>query len=663
MRTFLFELRKIMLHRLGLVIVFVYVVITLGQMILLDSPYNANINDTKESYIQYMEKLSGILTDKNAEFVEQEGDTIDNAKTQRSFLYDQYFDGEIDEAQLRGGLDELEPVLSRESSYSIIYDQYQYISGDRENRYFLSTNGWNALLADNGFDILLVLVILLLVTPTFCGEYSCQMELLIVTSRNGKKNVWNKIVLSMLTVLILCVFTYISRYLFCIVKYGLPNGTYPLQSLRYFGECEKTVSLLQAYLIISLLKILGFMYFTAMILAISTLLKKYSSTVFLSAASVLFPYFAFSLEQYSRTPIPFSFMTATGYFLGSKYSHNYATGESKALYEEVRWPELGLLVMIGFTVMLLCILLVLWRNRNHWDISRKMVSGKKTIILFLCLAFAMSLCGCADLGEESNTAIYYNCNSPREYVSEDFIVTTDVSANMITVTNQETDDTFDLKRDAVSELSSISSFAIDSVFGIGDKVYYLMFYKSVIQIKEVDINTLTEKIIFEKPIEFTIDFLGMDINRNTKWSDFNTVMGVFMDDNFFYFTFSDNTSVGIRKVNRLTLSVIPLEIPIVNAFYDGEYYYYLNDVGVLTRYDLYTNDTLEISSVVARNCYFYQGQLYYVNRADQNYVYSCKADGTDQKLELAERCMNISFHNNELIAILVSGENIVLAEP
>lgn len=662
MRTFLFEWRKMMRHHLGFVIIPAFAVITVGLIILLDSPYNTKMEVVKESYIQYMEKLSGPLTDENAEFVEQEGDAITDAEAQRSFLYDQFYERTIDENELHTGLAKLEPVLSRAYAYDIVYEQYQYVSGNRENRYLLPTNGWNALLARNDLDIMLYLVILLLITPVFCGEYSCQMELLLVTSRNRKKDVWHKIFLSFLVVSILCVFTYSFKYLFCMAKYGLPNAEYPLQSLSYFGECGKSVSLQQAYLIISALKIFGFMYLSAMILALSALLKKYAPTVFLSAASVLLAYFAFTYEQYSRIPVPFSFMMAASYFLGPKYYLNYATGDSKVLYIEVLWPELVLLVLTAFGAMLLCIFLVLWRSRNHWDCSRIGIC-KKTGLLFLCLALIMSLYGCNDLDESGNTAIYYNCNDPRSYVSEKYIVTADGSTGTLTVENRKTGDIYDLDRDAVSGLSSINTVGISSVYGKDDTVYYLMAYKEMLQIREVNLDTMEEKIVFENMLNSTIDFLGLDIDRKTKWSDFAAAIGVFVDDDYFYFTFSDGTSIGLRKVNRLTLSITPLEVPIVNAFYDGEYYYCLDDVGVLTKYDLHTGEVSEISSVVAKNCYYYQARLYYVNRMDKNYVYSCRADGTDQKLEAAERCVNIFFQNEELIAMLVSGDVIVLAEP
>lgn len=52
-----------------------------------------------------------------------------------------------------------------------------------------------------------------------------------------------------------------------------------------------------------------------------------------------------------------------------------------------------------------------------------------------------------------------------------------------------------------------------------------------------------------------------------------------------------------------------------------------------------------------------------MNRLEDNQVYSCNADGTAQKLEAAERCVNIVFRNDALAAMSVSGEDIMLAQP
>ncbi|HWR20051.1 MAG TPA: hypothetical protein VN608_10550 [Clostridia bacterium] len=662
MRTFLFECKKILRHHFGLALILLYAVAALSLMILTDVPYNAKIEDAEKSYLRYMEKLSGPLTDEKAEFIDREDDVIADTQARREALYEQYYAGAMDESVLRSGLAELEQVLSRAPAYEIIYEQYQYISGDKENRYFLPTNGWNALLAISDADILLLLTILLLLIPIFCGEYDCQMELLLMTSRNGRKDMWLKLLLAMLAVLVLCGFTYLSRYLLCLTKYGLPNAVYPLQSLSYFGGCEKSISLLQAYLAICALKTVGFQYFSAMVLAFSVLLRGYAPTVFLSAASVFLPYFAFAPEQYSRAPIPLSFMMATNYFLGPKLNMNYATGVPEVLYAELSWAELALLIAVGSAAIAMCVLCVLLRNRNHWQHVKKGRSKAKTIMLLICLTALLPFCGCAESGEASGEA-YFNCNASAAYVSEDYIVTSDVSSSTITVTNRKTGETYDLDREPVSELSSITATGVASVFGRGNTVYYLMLYKGMLQVREVRLVAMEERIVFEKPLRSTIDFLGLTIDANTKWSDFRNVMGVFADNDFFYFTFSSNTFNGIRRVDRHTLAVTPLDVPLVNAFFDGVYYYYLDDVGVLTKYDLHTQNASPISSVVATACYFYRNRLYYLNRLENNQVYSCNADGSAQKSETAERCISIMFRNDALVAMPVSGENIILTEP
>ena len=59
------------------------------------------------------------------------------------------------------------------------------------------------LLGKGTLDFILFLGILLIVTPVFCSEYSCQMDTLILTSKEGRKSALYKLLIMIAVVLFL----------------------------------------------------------------------------------------------------------------------------------------------------------------------------------------------------------------------------------------------------------------------------------------------------------------------------------------------------------------------------------------------------------------------------------------------------------------------------
>ena len=133
-----------------------------------------------------------------------------------------------------------------------MFEQYNGIQESKENRWFLYTNGWDGLLSHDSLNLLFFLLLLLLITPVFCQEYESGMNELIMTEPIGAKHhALHKVVLVVLAVCALCLLDNGMRFLFYDLKYGLPHGNYPLQSLSYFAKSTRRATLIGAFLKIS----------------------------------------------------------------------------------------------------------------------------------------------------------------------------------------------------------------------------------------------------------------------------------------------------------------------------------------------------------------------------------------------------------------------------
>ncbi len=119
------------------------------------------------------------------------------------------------------------------------------------------------------------------------------MDVLICTTREGKKAVSSQMMLAGTMAILLCLLNGTVRFVFFNMKYGLPYGDAPLQSLSYFGDYTGKVSLMDGYWNMVLLRCVGGFTLAVFILFLSVLVCKYALTLFITASAVLLPYLAY----------------------------------------------------------------------------------------------------------------------------------------------------------------------------------------------------------------------------------------------------------------------------------------------------------------------------------------------------------------------------------
>ena len=150
------ELKKILFHHKGLLLLLIalvaYVVFCVG------SGYDSNyvIDRNEDTYLAYMERWQGEITEEKAQEMEAE-----YAEATRSD------DG-------------------RKAAFLTIYNQYYYAKEDPAHRFLMDERGWDTLLTHDGVNVILLLFLLALCVPIFCGEYQCGMAQILRSCRNGR---------------------------------------------------------------------------------------------------------------------------------------------------------------------------------------------------------------------------------------------------------------------------------------------------------------------------------------------------------------------------------------------------------------------------------------------------------------------------------------------
>lgn len=655
MSGFVYELKKIMICQRGALYLVLILVFSTLLLVISDNPYDSSMEQYKSEYEWYLDKVNGYCTEKSAAYLEKEAEEIAEAKRRENAALENYYDGEISEAEYNRQREENSKILKHQNGFEVIYQQYLYICENMDNRYFLQTNGWAGLLSGGTLNFLLVLGILLLVTPVFCSEYTCQMDALILTTKEGRKSTLYKLFIVLTGVLLLCIGISLAEYGFYSIRYGLPDGNYPIQSVRYFADSSKTVTLFEGYVWITLIRSFGGVFLAILLMLLSVLTKKYAITLLAGAASVLIPYIGLSKTWLYRLPLPVSFLLGTDFFSGSMISKDALTGESIAVFSEVSTATLSMLLAVSAAFCMVAGIYIFLLNTNRWQIKGRQKRMFPFLVMF-CVAFTMT--GCS--GTQENENIVYN--SSADYDCMQYEVIQDMESRDYYLKNLLTGEMTDMVRSPLlgvfSDEEKVQCYCVKSPY-----LYYTIsetnrhidrigsFNSSATKVSVIELNldTLEEKTVFEQVTDSGRSVLGIDYEIGDQWEFLQYHFGFFLNDDSLFFICND----GIRQVNRLTKQITKLDIPTNGTIsFEGSSIFYKNEQSVLESYDVSNNETTMYEDMVVYDFCIDEGQIYYIARTEGYAVYACDKDGSNKKL----------IYNVPSMAVTCDVENIYVTE-
>ena len=660
----MYEVKKIMLWQRGLFYIALVLLFGTVWLALSDNPVDIAMEQYKNEYEWYLEKVNGYCTEESSLYLEQEAERIAKAKERQNSLLENYYDGKISESEYKKESREIEKVLERQNGFEVIYQQYLYICENAGNRCFLQTNGWMGLLGKGTLNFILFLGILLIVTPVFCSEYSCQMDTLILTAREGRKSALYKLLIITTVVLFLSLCISLIEYGFYRFKYGLPDGDYPIQSIRYFADSSKDISLLQGYAAIGLLRMFGGVFLALLLLFISVLAKKYAVTLLTGAVSVILPYIGLSKTSIYRLPLPLPFLLGTDFFAGNIVLRDALKGDEKIVFAEV--DTVTLLALLSVSV-LLCTLAAVWIlrcNSNRW----LMKSGrKKRGTLAVILGLALAVTGCA--GREKTGTVVYNSSAVYDCMGYEII--RDAETFDYYLRDTSTKETYPLARSPVFGVFSEDE-EIRACYVCPPYLYYTTSVMeshvnrvgnyntnmTKVSVVELNLDTFEEKTIFEQITDSGRSLLGIDYETGDKWQFLDFHYAFFLNDESIFFLGNDD----LTQVNRFTGKTLKLDIPVNgNISFDGENIFYKNEREVLTRYSVSGGETYTYEDIVAYDFCMDEQSIYYVSRTDGGCLYSCGKDGNHKEMISDKPAMAVTCDAGHIYVLArESGEEIVL---
>lgn len=658
MSLLFYEMKKMFIYKKGILLISIVIILEILNLIIIDTPRNPEIEVNYSQYNYYLDKLKGPHSDKVEQFFLDESKRMSDAKITLNKVYNDYYNGDILEQEFLSLSEPLEDILQNEVGFNLIFEQNMYVRENPINRYFIFTNGWDGLLSNESIDLLFFMLILVLVTPVFCAEFKSEMNLLHVTVKKGNKiHILTKICMVLVTVIVLSIVLSLIKYGFYQVKYGLENGHYPLQSLEYFSTSNKNITLLSAFIWISIFKTFGYMIFAVTIMFFSVVMKNYALTLF-SSVSIIIPYLILTLESSKYfIPGPLGFMTATGFFKGDEYSYNIFTDQKVLEFEEVSLLSIFILLLINLAISCLVMRYIFKKQINNWSIKKNFnILSKFIKNMFILFFSTIILVGCSpnNIEVEEKRGGIFNYSTRESFENEDYkfsVSKTDLDGRKIIFENKKNGEVENLIRNPVQSFIDIK----DSVYGNGDYVYYMqygyknsLFYKDVINfsIIEIDTSSFKEKVIFEKNLKSKDFSLIGSTNENELKNSyyFLSIESFFLDDKKIYLIGQDKISQVDRRTGEI--KVIITSPNLVNVGFDGQNIYYTNKKNQIVRYNVKNEIENTMLDLITNYFLLTENELIFINRKDQYKIYTLNLDNFKTRKVTEESVVNFSYDNN-----------------
>ena len=243
---------------------------------------NKAISFNESIYKNYMQILSGKLTEEKEKFIQIEQKKFEEAELAIEKIEERVAKGEISKKEAIYYEEPYENILATKEIFMKILDQYEYIKENPKAEFVYDT-GYKELLRinKNAFlqsDIYLEVVSIMCFAGIIVMEYKTGIIKILNSTPKGKKyTVVNKIISCIFAGIIIFTISIIPEIMKIKEVYGFDNIKASIVSISLFNNLPQGINILQ-FIIISYL--FRFMVFTSIILLILWISLKIKNTTY-----------------------------------------------------------------------------------------------------------------------------------------------------------------------------------------------------------------------------------------------------------------------------------------------------------------------------------------------------------------------------------------------
>ncbi len=391
--TAFWELKKIWLKRKGILLLMLAVICKAVTVFWRDDlAYISQAQENnKPQFLSYMDTLEGALTPEKEAYL---------AETEAYFLAEKarweqcdadFVSGKITKPEWAAGVLAHERTEDAEAAFAPVRTEYEHAKSDPRCR-FLYTNGWSVLLARDAPDWILILLLAVLTVPVICAEGG--MESLLDAAPNGRTRLRaGKLLSVMFSAGIITVLLFLTEVLCISMRYGLPAGASPLQSVPQFYQSEWNLTLSQAAGVTLLHRLTGVCEAASIGVTAALLTKQPVPSMLTMLLTVLLPGVIWNRQEplgYTA-PLPAGFLRSAG-FLKNHFSIPGAEFEPE---EIVRNLPLTDITMKQYRETLVLVLAVTAGLCTFCILSAKLRRGHFRMLPLFCMCLFLTGC-CAE---------------------------------------------------------------------------------------------------------------------------------------------------------------------------------------------------------------------------------------------------------------------------
>lgn len=209
-------------------------------------------------YINDLQALGGTIDSSSDLYIETELEYINSSYSNYFTALDQIKDNLISLEEMHQHNMRYNYALSASPALTKLQTQRNYLANQSQftnNLGYVNADGITKILSQN-FDIIFVLILLLLLPPTFAQEYSNSFHTLIKTTKNGLKQTWFSKYIALICFFTILYALFIAMdFYFLFKNYGLYDLRFSLQSIQEFESIGISISI-GHYILLS--KLIGF---------------------------------------------------------------------------------------------------------------------------------------------------------------------------------------------------------------------------------------------------------------------------------------------------------------------------------------------------------------------------------------------------------------------
>ena len=389
------QIKKLFAKNGGILVILAYIVLLLFIGTLPSDSFESPA--LRLAMSDYYQKYGGKLTDQKAYEIEEHYQDILAADVRWNEAIQEYENQNISREEFQEIEKTLRDLKNEKRAFEKFYIRYQYCAQDPERRYLVDTQGWSALMEVSNPDYLMILFAIILAAIMDKADVGRNISSLIKTTRFGKGVfLLTRWITAFVSSILIVLVTIGINTILTAEEYTMNCGSAPLQSVSLFSKSTYQITILQGFLLGSLIRLIGLGYCSLLTVCFSELCYNVVLGSFCGVVVGILPYFVFN-EGFKYLKLPFP----TGMVQGFSYLHGVEMGGMQSLNTLVR-------IAIGAIVVLTVLgILIILRGR-------RVVRFKE--IAVLCLVMTVLLSGC---GTRTTISMVYSVHDPLFLVETD----------------------------------------------------------------------------------------------------------------------------------------------------------------------------------------------------------------------------------------------------